>query len=311
MFALPSGIITVLNTPFTRFDGVDLSSLRRNVRRAIKAGVSGFLVPALAAEVFELSDDERAALLEAVVGESGGALPVVGSATARTSEERRRNARRLRELGCDAVLVALDARDASIVDELTALAGDGSTPIVLQDWDPGGQGIPLSLIDQIATRVPAVIGLKIEVVPAGPKFTAVRERFGDRFHLAGGWTVLQLIEAFDRGVDAFMPTGLHEIYVAIDSAYRSGNRDRAVELFRAVVPILAFSNQHLNTSIHFFKRLLHAEGTYETARCRVPSDQFDRFHERIAGELISYTIALTRKLEAPGFPPLSRSTRHA
>lgn len=299
MIALPSGIITVLNTPFTSSDRVDTSSLARNVRRAVKAGVSGFLVPALAAEVFELSDDERTSLVETVVREGDGKVTVIGSATAQTREDRRRHANRLMELGCDAVLVALDGRDGSIPAELAALSGDGETPIVLQDWDPGGQGIPLDVIDEIAKHLPGVVGLKIEVVPAGPKFTALRDRYGDRFHLAGGWTVLQLIEAYDRGVNAFMPTGLHEIYVAIDSAYRAGDRKRAVELFRSIVPILAFSNQHLNTSIHFFKRLLFAEGTYDTPRCRVSADQFDRFHRRIADELISYALSLTRALSSP------------
>jgi dihydrodipicolinate synthase/N-acetylneuraminate lyase len=49
------GIITVLNTPFTTEDTVDLVALRRHVEVAIDAGVAGFLVPAMAAEVYKLS----------------------------------------------------------------------------------------------------------------------------------------------------------------------------------------------------------------------------------------------------------------
>jgi dihydrodipicolinate synthase/N-acetylneuraminate lyase len=296
LISLPPGIITVLNTPFTDDNSVDLVSLRRNVQRSIHAGVAGFVVPALAAEVYELTDDERVAMVQAVVEEvrdQRAQCVVIGSATARTADRRRWNARRLIEIGCQAVLVALDARDESVINELTALADGESTPLLLQDWDPRGTGFPLDVIARIAELVPSVIGLKIEVVPAGPKFTAIRERFGSRFHLSGGWTVLQLIEALDRGVDAFMPTGLHEIYTDVDTSYREGNRERAQEAFRSLLPILAFSNQHLNTSIHFFKRLLHAEGTYATARCRTPHDQFDRFHERIADELIAYAMAQT------------------
>jgi 4-hydroxy-tetrahydrodipicolinate synthase len=298
LITLPQGIITVLNTPFTESNEVDLPSLRANVRRAAGAGVAGFLVPALAAEVYELIRDERVAIVSAVVEEVGGTVPVIGSATAQSAAERRWHARRLAELGCDAVLVALDANDESVVSELASLSDDAGLPLLLQDWDPGGSGFPLETIDIIAERIPAVLGLKVEVVPGGPKFTALRERFGDRFHLSGGWTAMQLIEALDRGVDAFMPTGLHEIYTAIYAAYRSGDRARAVEIHRSLLPVLAFSNQHLNTSIHFFKRLLAAEGTYRTARCRVSREQFDSFHERIAGELIDYALELVGKTPA-------------
>ena len=41
------GIVTVLNTPFTEADVIDVDGLQRNVANALEAGVSGFLVGAL------------------------------------------------------------------------------------------------------------------------------------------------------------------------------------------------------------------------------------------------------------------------
>ncbi len=55
-----------------------------------------------------------------------------------------------------------------------------------------------------------------------------------------------------------------------------------------MLPILAFSNQHLDISIHFFKRLLHRQGIYATAHVRAPSLPFDGVHEHEADELIEY-----------------------
>jgi dihydrodipicolinate synthase/N-acetylneuraminate lyase len=302
--ALPKGIITVINTPFTAENQIDHAALQRNVRRATAAGVAGFLVPALAAEVYQLSRDERTRMVETVIQTTrtdGQLIPVVGSATARTEEDRQWHAHQLTSLGCGAVLVALDpdSSEDRIVDELRALSDGGSTRLILQDWAPSGPGFSLGLIDRIARDLPEVIGLKIEVVPSGPKFTAIREATGDRFHLSGGWTVLQMIEAYDRGVDAFMPTALHEIYVAIDRLYRAGRRNQAVELFHQLTPILAFSNQHLETSIHFFKRLLAAEGTYSTAHCRTAVTNFDSYHAKIATDLIAYAISLREHAPDP------------
>ncbi len=69
------GIITVLNTPFTDVDAVDLPSLRKNIRYALEAGVAGFLVPAMASEVDKLSDEERRRIVQVVLAENGGQVP--------------------------------------------------------------------------------------------------------------------------------------------------------------------------------------------------------------------------------------------
>jgi len=74
--------------------------------------------------------------------------------------------------------------------------------------------------------------------------------------------------------------------------YASGRRTEARNLFEQVLPVLAFSNQHLDISIHFFKRLLHAQGVYATARVREPILPFDAVHERVAAELIGRVMAI-------------------
>ena len=66
------GTISVLNTPFSDDDAVDLPSLRKNVRYALESGVVGFLVPAMASEVDKLSVEERKQIVEAVLEENGG-----------------------------------------------------------------------------------------------------------------------------------------------------------------------------------------------------------------------------------------------
>ena len=299
---LPRGVITVLNTPFTSDGRLDADALARHARRALSAGVAGFLVPALAAEVYQLNPEERTTMMATARAEvdrwcAGGAgrqRPIlIGGATAADAESRMAAARAARGCGCDAVLVALQEADGVVerLEEVVSVAGP--MPVVLQDWEVSGRGLNLATIDTVAERFPTVLGLKIEVVPAGPKFSAVRERWGTRFHLSGGWTVMQLIEALDRGVDAFMPTGLHELYVVIDAAYRAGNRTAARAVFDRLLPVLAFSNQSLEISIRFFKRWCRAEGLYASELCRIEAPPFDEYQRRIADELIDYARHLT------------------
>ncbi|MFQ3620078.1 MAG: dihydrodipicolinate synthase family protein [Spirochaetales bacterium] len=297
------GIITVLNTPFTEKDEIDLESLRKNVLRAMRAGVVGFLVPALAGEVGKLTLQERVGLVDTVIQtvrhreDANANTPrtlVIGGATAQDPLERVRAAEALIELGCDGILVSLPySSDESYLRGVNEIASLKPGFLMLQDWDPTGYGLPVPLIKRLFEEVEAFRCLKIETIPAGVKYTEVLQATGGKLHVSGGWAVSQMIEGLDRGIHAFMPTGLHEIYCEIYRRYSSGHRPEAMDLFRKILPVLAFSNQHLDISIHFFKRLLYREGTYATPRVRQPILPFDSYHQRIADELIEYVLELT------------------
>ncbi len=291
------GIITVLNTPFTADDGLDLPGLRTNVQSAIDAGVAGFLVPALASEVDALTEDERITLISTVVETSAGRVPVIGGASAATQEARLRFAREASDLGCAGVLVNMPLKDELTFEQDLSEIGELEPGfIMLQDWDPVGEGLPIPFVTRLFERIPAFTWLKIEVIPAGPKYSAVLEATEGRLQVAGGWAVMQMIEALDRGAHAFMPTGMHRIYTEIYARYTSGDREKALELFERVLPVLAFSNQRLDISIAFFKRLLNAQGVFATSHCRAPVKELDANQTRVADELITRAIAIEAEL---------------
>lgn len=121
---------------------------------------------------------------------------------------------------------------------------------------------------------------------------------GGRLNLSGGWAVTQLIEGLERGVHAFMPTGMHWIYTEIYKTWAGGGVTQANSLFRRILPILAFSNQHLDISVHFFKRLLHRQGIYSTDKVRKLDVAFDEIHQKTADELINEVIALENEIQA-------------
>ena len=220
-----------------------------------------------------------------VVGAKGRAV-VIGGASAASGVERVRLARRLVAAGCAGVLVSIpyenDGQYAAAVREVA----DTAPPfLMLQDWDPHGYGVPVATLVRLFETVESVRAIKVEVVPAGRKYSELLKATGGRLHVSGGWAVMQMIEALDRGVHAFMPTALHAVYVRI---YRLH--------FEKVLPVLAFANQHLDISIHFFKRLLHAQGIYPTPAVRHPILPFDAAHERVAQELIARACALEAEL---------------
>ena len=297
--ALPlRGIITVLNTPFTSDDRIDVNAIRLHVHRALGAGVCGFLVPAIASEVGKLSMDERVELVDAVRDAAGGAVPVFAGTADPDVSLSKVLLKRYLDLGCTHVLFQIPYNDdEEFTRQFLDMAEFDPEVIMLQDWSAHGYGLPDDLIMHLFEEVDAFRCLKIETVPAGVKYSRILKMTGGALHVSGGWAVSQMIEGLRRGVHAFMPTGMHFIYTEIYKCYAEGNLDRAISLFQSILPVLSFSNQHLDISIHFFKRLLCREGIYPTDRVRSPSLPFDDIHEEISDDLIQRVMRIEKEIE--------------
>jgi dihydrodipicolinate synthase/N-acetylneuraminate lyase len=188
--------------------------------------------------------------------------------------------------------VALAQDDTALRRYVHEVASVGAPMLMLQDLAWSGPGIPVETIRALFEEVPAFRCIKIEVVPAGPKYTAVLEATGGRLNVSGGWASTQLVEALDRGVHAFMPSAHYWVYAEILRRHRAGDRVEAQALFERLLPVLAFTSQHIDVSTQFQKRLAVRQGIFRTARVRAPEVGFDAYHERVAEELLGRALAL-------------------
>lgn len=291
------GIISIVNTPFDENGQIDVASLERGVEDRILAGVAGLIVPAVASEVDKLTTNERKLVIRSVAERTAGRLPVLGGASASSLEEVVAMTKFVVECGCVGVLV--QPPDAVVHDEVALrayfqviVARTGVRLLMVQDLDWKGPGIPVDTIRALFEAIEAFRCLKIEVVPAGPKYSAILQATGGRLNVAGGWASTQLIEALDRGVHCFMPSAHHWIFVEILRRYNVGRRHDAKTLFERLLPVLAFTSQHIDISNQFQKLLAVRQGIFRTARLRSPRVTFDEYHWRIAGELLDLAVAL-------------------
>ena len=292
------GIVTVLNTPFTREDTIDYASLKINVLEALKAGVAGILVPAMAAEVYKLSADERLKMLTLVLETVGDKIPVIAGAGEQDVTKSKALLKAYIDLGCKNILFQIPFIDkVQFSQHFMELAALDPQMIMLQDWDATGYGLPDELICDLFEKVAAFRCLKIETVPAGPKYSRILELTMGKLNVSGGWAVSQMLEGLHRGVHAFMPTGMHYIYTSIYHLFEEGKIEEAEALFEKIIPVLSFSNQHLDISIHFFKRLLYRQGIYSTPRVRQPIMPFDALHQKIADKHIDRIIKIENELK--------------
>lgn len=291
------GIIGVVNTPFTDDNKIDTQSLKKYVEHSLECKVVGFLALGLAAEVNKLSFDEKLLIADTIIKRTNKRVPVICGTASNSQKERIQLAKEFSKLGSDGILINIPFEDEqSYISNVTEVSENISGFMMLQDWDFKGYGIPLNVITKLFNDIDNFKCLKVEVVPAGVKYTQVKNATKGNLHLSGGWAGTQMIEALDRGVDAFMPTILHDIYGKIFQLHINGKRDSAKILFEKLLPIISFSHQHLDISIHFNKRLLYKQNIFSSLNVRDPILSFDEFHERIADELIGYAIELSESL---------------
>jgi len=199
-------------------------------------------------------------------------------------------------MGSDGVLVEVPAElkdnEAKILGFFSEFAKVGMKTLMIQDLSWHGTGMQVPLIARLFEEVEPFQCLKIETVPACPKYTAVLDATEGRLHVSGGWASLQLLEALDRGIDVIMPTGMTGLFRRIFEAYGRGERDKARSLYHQVLPVLAFTQQNLDISVQFYKRFLCHRGIFATTKARAPQILYDSVHERFARELIQYLDGL-------------------
>ncbi|MBI3664840.1 MAG: dihydrodipicolinate synthase family protein [Acidobacteria bacterium] len=294
---LPKGIVSLLETPFDEKGNIDYDSLQRLIEDTIRGGVNGLTAPLVASEVHALTNAEREELVAFCAKAIGHRVPFVVGASSGNPEESRAFAKLAEKIEAAAYLVAIPSplydRPGEILGFFQSIVEASSAPLILQDLQWNGPGLEITYIRRLRDNLPTLAGMKIETVPAGAKYTMVREAMGSDFYISGGWAVPQLIEALDRGVDAMVPeSAMVRVYAAIYSAYARGNRDKAVRIFRELIPVLVFSNQELFHSVAFFKRMLVRKGILQHATMRDPGYCWDRYNLRIADELIEYYLSL-------------------
>ncbi|MCB2011533.1 MAG: dihydrodipicolinate synthase family protein [Geminicoccaceae bacterium] len=289
------GIVASLHTAFDEAGRVDLASLERLVHHAGEAGCCGVLATAVAGEVGSLAPDERSQILRTVRSSAGDRLRILAGVSAPDIATSAALAEEAAALGADMVMWQPPAglQPLEIMDGVRSLGAH--LPVMLQDLDWSGPGLDPALIGEMAAGIEALQAVKIETAPAGPKYSAVARATGGRLHLSGGWAAMQMPDALARGLDAFIPSGLLPVYVRIFNFWAKGHEGAARELFEEILPIIAFSNQHIHVSIRFWKLEHLMKAIFTTLHARPPVAELDEIQLAEAASLAKRAIALEQR----------------
>ena len=159
-----TGVGTALITPFTRSGAVDEAAVKRLAKRQIDAGVH-FLVPCgTTGETPTLTDAERRRVVELVVEEANGKVPVVAGAGGYDTKEVVHAAREMHEAGADGLLSVTPYYNKptpeGLFQHFSAVADATPLPIVLYNV-PGRTGcnVDAATLAKLAT-IPHIVAVK-------------------------------------------------------------------------------------------------------------------------------------------------------
>ncbi len=276
------GVYSVVPTPFDEAGEVDYASLNRVVDLFLSAGVDGLTALGVTSEVARLSEAERERVLEAILAQVNGRVPVIAGSSAEGLRLCIDHTRRAKGAGASAVMISpprmVKINSDAVTRHFAEVASAVDVPIVVQDYPPiSGYAMEPWLLARIAREVPAARTIKLEDPPTPFKTSRILElSAGVDVRILGGLGGVFLLEELLAGAAGAM-TGFSypEILVEVVRLFRAGHVDEAADAFYRAVPLMRFEFQE-GIGMAIRKEVLHRRGAIRHAGIRPPGGTLDR-----------------------------------
>jgi 4-hydroxy-tetrahydrodipicolinate synthase len=159
------GAFTALITPFQADGSVDEAALRALVRRQIDGGIKGLVPCGTTGEAATMTEDERLQVIETVVSEAGGQVPIIAGTGSNDTAQSVAFTRKVAAIdGVDAALVVTPYYNKpgqpEMIRHFRTIADEGDLPVVLYNV-PGRTAVSLSVESVVSLSAhPQVVAIK-------------------------------------------------------------------------------------------------------------------------------------------------------
>jgi len=159
-----TGVGTALVTPFTKGSALDEAAVRRLGRRQIDAGIH-FLCPCgTTGESPTLTDAEKLRIVEILVGEAGGRVPILAGAGGYNTKEVIELAREMEKRGASGFLSVTPyynkPTQEGLYQHYKAIADGTALPIIIYNV-PGRTGVNVEVATLVRlAQIPNIVGVK-------------------------------------------------------------------------------------------------------------------------------------------------------
>lgn len=291
------GVVPVMLLPLNEDESIDEATFRRQVDYSIDAGAAALCAPGFATEFYKLTDEERRRIITILVEQTRGRVPVfasTGCGSVRATVELSQYAE---SAGADGLMVTapkwcpLGVREQTTFYE--GICRNVKIPVMLQDADFTGGGLPAQLFVDLAERCPNFQFAKLENTLPGAKCAEIIRLSGGKLRVLYGMGGMALMDGLAHGAVGVMPgSGLIEAYARVFALYDASREAEAAEWFYRLQPYLAFAFQHLELAFQMEKQILVRRGIFLSARMREPTLNLDATYQSQMNSLVDYAVRL-------------------
>ncbi|XOV91552.1 MAG: dihydrodipicolinate synthase family protein [Bacteroidota bacterium] len=268
------GAVPIIPTPFTNDGDIDEEALRSLIDFAIQSNLTAVCLPAYASEFYKLSDDERLHVVKVATAHAKGRIKIVAQSNHPSLKMAIKFAQSNVESGADVISLAVprifNVPEDSLSDYLSEFMGSISeTPVLIQDFNPGGASISASMINKLRIRHNNFKYLKLEEPLCAPKFKEIIDVTEGEIGLLEGWGGLYMLELVPVGIIGIMPgLAISDILHKIFLMRSHGDNKQAFDLFEKIMPQIFFSLQNMELFHYAEKELLVARGILKNSNVR-------------------------------------------
>ncbi len=268
------GVVPIIPTPFTENEDIDENALRDLIDFAIAGGIKAVCLPAYASEFYKLTDEEKLHVVKVAVDHAAGRIKIVAQSNHPSLKIAIRLAQANVQAGADVISLAVprifSLPENSLKEYLSEfLQAVPNTPVLIQDFNPGGSSISVSFIKNLMDENPNFKYLKLEEPLCAPKFDDIIKTTNDKIGLFEGWGGLYMLELIPIGIRGVMPgLAVADILQKVFDLRKNGENKKAFELFEKVMPQIFFSLQNMELFHYAEKELLMARGVLSNSIAR-------------------------------------------
>jgi len=244
------GSIVALITPFTR-NGIDEKKIRELVRWHIKKGTNGLVPTGTTGESPTLTHEEHRRVIELVVEEAAGRVPVIAGTGSNCTEEAVSLTRHAAETGADGALLIAPyynkPNQRGIYEHFKRVASKADIPIVLYNHQ-GRTGVT---IEPKTVKALSDAGRFVAVKDAsgGINYSSeVLELTGGKVAILSGndaWTP-SLMAVGAAGCISVVANIVPKEMAAMISSFLNGDAEKSRKLFYKILPLMKAVDVEVN-----------------------------------------------------------------
>jgi dihydrodipicolinate synthase/N-acetylneuraminate lyase len=297
------GVVPVMMLPLNEDESIDEATFRRQVDFAIVAGAAAVCAPGFATEFYKQTDIERYRVAKLLVEQTAGRVPAFVSTGCGSVYATVEFSRYAESIGADGLMVvapkwcALGVREQTVFYE--SVCRSVKIPVMLQDADFTGGGLPAKLFVDLAERCENFLFAKLEVTLPGSKCAEIIRLSGGKLQVLYGLGGIAMVDGLEHGACGIMPgPALVEVYTRIFQLWDGGELEGAKALFYQLQPYLTFALQHLELAVQMEKRVMMRRGIFPSDRVREPTLRMDEAYQMQMHDIVDRVVSLAEEAKA-------------